>query len=177
MKKQGEIELAEVTKRFGEVVAIDGITLKIPAGTYCCLLGPSGCGKTTILRMDCRHETPPRGYPHDGKSVLACPPVRAGTGYDVPELRAVPHLNCVEMLPLALRCAGFLRTTRRRKAREMLRRVHMDQFAERMPASASGGQQQRIALARSLVTDHMSFLLDEPLSASMSSFRVQMRAT
>ena len=76
MEKRGEIELINVTKRFGEVVAIDDVTLKIPAGTYCCLLGPSGCGKTTILRMIAGHETPTQGDVRiDGESVVGLPPV------------------------------------------------------------------------------------------------------
>ena len=79
MAKNGEIELIGVTKRFDEVVAINDITLKIPAGTYCCLIGPSGCGKTTILRMIAGHDSPTQGDVRiDGKSVVGLPPVKRG---------------------------------------------------------------------------------------------------
>ena len=80
MRKPGEVELVECTKHFGETAAVDRINLKIPAGTYCCLLGPSGCGKTTILRMIAGHETPTSGEVRiDGENVVGLPPVRRGT--------------------------------------------------------------------------------------------------
>ena len=75
MRKPGEVELVECTKHFGETAAVDRITLKIPAGTYCCLLGPSGCGKTTILRMIAGHETPTSGEVRiDGENVVGLSP-------------------------------------------------------------------------------------------------------
>jgi putative spermidine/putrescine transport system ATP-binding protein len=174
--KNGEIELIGVTKRFDEVVAIDDITLKIPAGTYCCLLGPSGCGKTTILRMIAGHETPTVGDVRiDGRSVVGLPPVKRGTAMMFQSYALFPHLSCVDNVAFSLKMRGMPKDERREKAREMLRRVHMEQFAERMPAELSGGQQQRIALARSLVTDPHVLLLDEPLSALDEFLRVQMR--
>ncbi|MCH7813814.1 MAG: ATP-binding cassette domain-containing protein, partial [Planctomycetes bacterium] len=80
MAPKGEIDLVNLSKRFGEVTAIDNVSLKVPAGTYCCLLGPSGCGKTTILRMIAGHETPTEGsILIDGESVSGIPPARRGT--------------------------------------------------------------------------------------------------
>jgi putative spermidine/putrescine transport system ATP-binding protein len=176
MAQKGEIELINVTKRFGEVVAIDNITLKIPAGTYCCLLGPSGCGKTTILRMIAGHETPTKGDVRiDGKSVVGLPPVRRGTAMMFQSYALFPHLSCVDNVAFNLKMRGVSKDERRQKAREMLARVHMEQFADRMPAELSGGQQQRIALARSLITDPHVLLLDEPLSALDEFLRLQMR--
>jgi putative spermidine/putrescine transport system ATP-binding protein len=176
MAKNGEIELAGVTKRFDEVVAINNITLTIPAGTYCCLLGPSGCGKTTILRMIAGHETPTEGdVLIDGKSVVGLPPVKRGTAMMFQSYALFPHLSCVDNVGFSLKMRGMPKEERRAKAHEMLQRVHMDQFAERMPAELSGGQQQRIALARSLVTDPHVLLLDEPLSALDEFLRIQMR--
>ena len=176
MAKNGEIELIGVTKRFDEVVAINDITLKIPAGTYCCLIGPSGCGKTTILRMIAGHESPTQGDVRiDGKSVVGLPPVKRGTAMMFQSYALFPHLSCVDNVAFSLKMRGMPKDERRRKAYEMLTRVHMDKFGDRMPAELSGGQQQRIALARSLVTDPHVLLLDEPLSALDEFLRVQMR--
>ncbi len=177
MAKNGEIELIGVTKRFEKVVAINDITLNIPAGTYCCLLGPSGCGKTTILRMIAGHESPTQGDVRiDGRSVVGLPPVKRGTAMMFQSYALFPHLTCVDNVAFSLTMRGMPKDERRKKAREMLERVHMDQLADRMPAELSGGQQQRIALARSLVTDPRVLLLDEPLSALDEFLRVQMRA-
>jgi putative spermidine/putrescine transport system ATP-binding protein len=176
MAQMGEIELVNVTKRFGDVAAIDDVTLKIPAGTYCCLLGPSGCGKTTILRMIAGHETPTQGDVRiDGQSVVGLPPVRRGTAMMFQSYALFPHLSCVDNVAFNLKMRGIPKAERRQKAREMLARVHMEQFADRMPAELSGGQQQRIALARSLITDPHVLLLDEPLSALDEFLRLQMR--
>ena len=176
MTKMGEIDLVNVTKRFGEVVAIDDISLKIPAGTYCCLLGPSGCGKTTILRMIAGHETPTDGDVRiDGASVVGLPPVKRGTAMMFQSYALFPHLTCLDNVGFNLKMRGIGKAERRRKAHAMLARVHMDQFADRVPAELSGGQQQRIALARSLITDPHVLLLDEPLSALDEFLRLQMR--
>jgi len=178
MAKTGEIELIGVTKRFEKVVAINDITLKVPAGTYCCLLGPSGCGKTTILRMIAGHDSPTQGDVRiDGRSVVGLPPVKRGTAMMFQSYALFPHLSCVDNVAFSLTMRRMPKDERRKKAREMLKRVHMDQFADRMPAELSGGQQQRIALARSLVTDPRVLLLDEPLSALDEFLRVQMRAS
>jgi putative spermidine/putrescine transport system ATP-binding protein len=177
LAKNGEIELVGVTKRFDEVVAINDITLKIPAGTYCCLIGPSGCGKTTILRMIAGHDSPTQGDVRiDGRSVVGLPPVKRGTAMMFQSYALFPHLSCMDNVAFSLKMRGMPKDERRKKALEMLKRVHMDQFADRMPAELSGGQQQRIALARSLVTDPRVLLLDEPLSALDEFLRVQMRA-
>lgn len=176
MAKVGEIELINVTKRFGDVVAINDITLKIPAGTYCCLVGPSGCGKTTILRMIAGHETPTEGDIRiDGQTVVSLPPVKRGTAMMFQSYALFPHLTCVDNVAFNLKMRGIPKTERRQKARQMLARVHMDQYADRMPAELSGGQQQRIALSRSLITDPQILLLDEPLSALDEFLRLQMR--
>ena len=176
MAKVGEIELINVTKRFGDVVAINDITLKIPAGTYCCLVGPSGCGKTTILRMIAGHETPTEGDIRiDGQTVVSLPPVKRGTAMMFQSYALFPHLTCVDNVAFNLKMRGIPKTERRQKAHQMLARVHMDQYADRMPAELSGGQQQRIALSRSLITDPQILLLDEPLSALDEFLRLQMR--
>ena len=176
MAQQGEIDLVNLSKRFGDTLAVDRIDLKIPAGAYCCLLGPSGCGKTTILRMIAGHETPSEGDVRiDGAAVVGLPPARRGTAMMFQNYALFPHLTCLENVAFNLKVRGVAKAERRRAAREMLARVRMEAFAERVPGQLSGGQQQRIALARALITDPRVLLLDEPLSALDEFLRLQMR--
>ena len=176
MRRPGEIELVNCTKRFGETVAVNGISLRIPAGTYCCLLGPSGCGKTTILRMIAGHETPTSGeIKIDGVNVVGLPPVRRGTAMMFQDYALFPHLTCLDNVAFSLEMSGVGKAARRERAREMLARVQMAHFADRVPAQLSGGQKQRVALARALITNPRVLLLDEPLSALDEFLRLQMR--
>jgi putative spermidine/putrescine transport system ATP-binding protein len=173
---RGGIELVAVTKRFGETVAVKSIDLKIPAGSYCCLLGPSGCGKTTILRMIAGHESPTEGAVLiDGENVVGSPPVDRGTAMMFQSYALFPHLSCLDNVAFNLKVRGVPRAERRQRALDMLARVRMKPFADRLPAQLSGGQQQRIALARALITNPRVLLLDEPLSALDEFLRLQMR--
>jgi putative spermidine/putrescine transport system ATP-binding protein len=176
MGRPGEVELVDCTKHFGETAAIDRINLKIAAGTYCCLLGPSGCGKTTILRMIAGHETPTSGEVRiDGENVVGLPPVRRGTAMMFQDYALFPHLSCLDNVAFSLKMSGAAKADRRERARRILARVQMVQFADRVPAQLSGGQKQRIALARALITNPRVLLLDEPLSALDEYLRLQMR--
>jgi len=176
MHQPGEVDLVNCTKHFGETLAVDGINLKIPAGTYCCLLGPSGCGKTTILRMIAGHETPTSGEVRiDGENVVGLPPGRRGTAMMFQDYALFPHLTCVDNVAFNLKASGVPKPKRREQAHEMLARVQMAAFADRVPAQLSGGQKQRIALARALITNPRVLLLDEPLSALDEFLRLQMR--
>jgi putative spermidine/putrescine transport system ATP-binding protein len=173
---RGSIELAGVTKRFGDTVAVRDIDLKIPAGAYCCLLGPSGCGKTTILRMIAGHESPTSGAVLiDGENVVGSPPVDRGTAMMFQSYALFPHLSCADNVAFNLKVRGVGKSERRSRALDMLDRVRMKSFADRLPAQLSGGQQQRIALARALITNPRVLLLDEPLSALDEFLRLQMR--
>ncbi|HKB82593.1 MAG TPA: ABC transporter ATP-binding protein [Burkholderiales bacterium] len=173
---RGSIELAGVTKRFGETTAVKNIDLKIPGGCYCCLLGPSGCGKTTILRMIAGHESPTEGAVLiDGENVVGKLPVERGTAMMFQSYALFPHLSCTDNVAFNLKTRGVDKAERRARARDMLDRVRMKSFADRLPAQLSGGQQQRIALARSLITNPRVLLLDEPLSALDEFLRLQMR--
>src|SRR5215469_4194043 len=177
MRQPGEVALVNCTKRFGETLAVDGINLKIPAGTYCCLLGPSGCGKTTILRMIAGHETPTSGEVKiDGENVVGLPPVRRRTAMMFQDYALFPHLSCLDNVAFSLKMSGVAKAERRERAREVLAKVQMAQFADRVPAQLSGGQKQRIALARALITNPRVLLLDEPLSALDEYLRLQMRS-
>ena len=174
--KRGEIELISLTKRFGDTVAVDGVSLTIPHGSYCCLLGPSGCGKTTILRMIAGHEAPSSGDVRiGGGSVVGQPPVRRGTAMMFQSYALFPHLTVLDNVAFSLKMRGMDRDARHKQAREMLRKVGLERFAERLPAQLSGGQQQRVALARSLITNPRVLLLDEPLSALDEYLRLRMR--
>ena len=176
MGRPGEVELVDCTKHFGETAAVDRINLKIAAGTYCCLLGPSGCGKTTILRMIAGHETPTSGEVRiDGENVVGLPPVRRGTAMMFQDYALFPHLSCLDNVAFSLKMSGAAKADRRERARRVLARVQMAQFADRVPAQLSGGQKQRIALARALITNPRVLLLDEPLSALDEYLRLQMR--
>ncbi len=174
--ERGSIQLAGVTKRFGETTAVRNIDLKIPGGCYCCLLGPSGCGKTTILRMIAGHESPTEGAVLiDGENVVGKLPVERGTAMMFQSYALFPHLSCTDNVAFNLKARGVGTAERRARARDMLDRVRMKSFADRLPAQLSGGQQQRIALARSLITNPRVLLLDEPLSALDEFLRLQMR--
>ena len=174
--ERGSIDLAGVTKRFGETTAVKNIDLKIPAGSYCCLLGPSGCGKTTILRMIAGRDSPTEGAVLiDGENVVGEPPVKRGTAMMFQSYALFPHLSCMDNVAFNLKVRGIGKAERRARALEMLDRVRMKSFADRLPAQLSGGQQQRIALSRALITNPRVLLLDEPLSALDEFLRLQMR--
>ncbi|MBI3513229.1 MAG: ABC transporter ATP-binding protein [Proteobacteria bacterium] len=172
----GTVELVAVAKRFGDAVAVDGISLKIPGGAYCCLLGPSGCGKTTTLRMIAGHERPSDGDIRIGAEVVTdLPPGRRKTAMMFQSYALFPHLSAQDNVAFSLKLRGVKKAARRATAREQLKRVHMEDYAERLPAQLSGGQQQRVALARALITNPSVLLLDEPLSALDPYLRVRVR--
>ena len=171
------VELIGVTKRYGgNVVAVDHIDLKIPDGSYCCLLGPSGCGKTSTLRMIAGHESVSEGDVLLGnEAVKDLPPAKRGTAMMFQSYALFPHLSVVDNVAFSLHMRGVAKDERRKQAMAVLERVHMERFAERLPAQLSGGQQQRVALARALITNPKVLLLDEPLSALDPFLRVKMR--
>jgi putative spermidine/putrescine transport system ATP-binding protein len=172
-----DIELAHVTKRFANLVAVDDIDLTIPGGTYCCLLGPSGCGKTTILRMIAGHEEPSAGTIRiGGENVVGLAPVRRGTAMMFQSYALFPHMTVLDNVAYNLRMRGVGKAERRQRARQVLDKVQLGPLAERMPAQLSGGQQQRVALARAIITNPRVLLLDEPLSALDEYLRLQMRS-
>jgi putative spermidine/putrescine transport system ATP-binding protein len=178
LRRRGAIEFAAVTKRFGAAAAaVDALDLRIPAGSYCCLLGPSGCGKTTTLRMLAGHEEPTEGdVILDGANVTGLPPARRGTAMMFQSYALFPHLSALDNAAFGLRMRGVSKAERHARAREVLELVDMGAFANRLPAQLSGGQQQRVALARALVTNPSALLLDEPLSALDPFLRGRVRA-
>jgi putative spermidine/putrescine transport system ATP-binding protein len=172
----GEVAVVGVTKRFGETTAVKDLSLTIPHGSYCCLLGPSGCGKTTILRMIAGHENPTTGDIRiGGESVVGLPQVRRGTAMMFQSYALFPHRSVLDNVAFALKMRGAGLAERHAKARELLTKVQLENFADRLPAQLSGGQQQRVALARALITNPRVLLLDEPLSALDEYLRLRMR--
>ncbi len=171
------LELVALTKTYGQTVAVDAIDLRIPAGTYSCLLGPSGCGKSSTLRMIAGHERASSGDIVLGnQNVTDLQPALRGTAMMFQSYALFPHLSVRDNVAFSLRMKGVPKADRYRRAEEMLALVDMDGFAARLPAQLSGGQQQRVALARALVTDPAILLLDEPLSALDPFLRIRMRA-
>jgi len=170
------VELIGLVKAYGRTVAVDHISLKIPPGSYCCLLGPSGCGKTSTLRMIAGHEDISDGDLIIGsRQVNDVPPARRGTAMMFQNYALFPHLDCTDNVAFSLKMKGVARPERRAKAQELLTLVQMDRYADRLPAQLSGGQQQRVALARALITNPSVLLLDEPLSALDPFLRDRMR--
>jgi len=176
MDPRFDVELVSVTKRYGQTVAVDDISLRIPRGTYCCLLGPSGCGKTTTLRMIAGHEAISDGdILIHGENVSDLTPIKRGTAMMFQSYALFPHMNCLDNVAFSLKMRGVAKKERHAKAREFLDLVHMGNYAERLPAQLSGGQQQRIALARALINKPHVLLLDEPLSALDPFLRTKVR--
>ncbi|TPP06734.1 ABC transporter ATP-binding protein [Rhizobium glycinendophyticum] len=177
MTKAAEIELAAVSKVYGTATAVHAISLKVPAGTYCCLLGPSGCGKTSTLRMIAGHESVSSGDVIFGNAnVTDLPPASRGTAMMFQSYALFPHLDLVDNVAFSLKMKGVDKETRRREALEMLKLMQLEPYASRRPAQLSGGQQQRVALARALITKPEALLLDEPLSALDPFLKIRMRA-
>jgi putative spermidine/putrescine transport system ATP-binding protein len=176
MATPAALELVAVTKRYDTTLAVDNVNLKIPAGTYCCLLGPSGCGKTSTLRMVAGHEAVSEGDIILGpQNVTDLEPAKRGTAMMFQSYALFPHLTVLDNVAFALKMRGIDRATRHKRAGELLELVAMSQYAARLPAQLSGGQQQRVALARALITEPQILLLDEPLSALDPFLRVRMR--
>ncbi|MGF1619482.1 MAG: ABC transporter ATP-binding protein [Rhodomicrobiaceae bacterium] len=175
MKASG-LELAALTKRYGDTIAVNRIHLKVPASDYCCLLGPSGCGKSSTLRMIAGHEVVSEGDILLGNAnVTDLPPAQRGTAMMFQSYALFPHLSVLDNVAFSLKMRGMGKIERRAKAADLLALVDMSSFAERLPAQLSGGQQQRVALARALITEPQILLLDEPLSALDPFLRVRMR--
>ncbi len=177
MTARAALELVQLTKTFGNVTAVNAIDLKIPAGSYCCLLGPSGCGKTSTLRMIAGHESVTSGDIIVGaKNVTDLAPAARSTAMMFQSYALFPHLSVIDNVAFALKMRGVAKAERHAEAKKLLELVDMQAYAARVPAQLSGGQQQRVALARALITSPQILLLDEPLSALDPFLRLRMRA-
>src|SRR3954471_20381565 len=170
----GDLRMERVTKRFGDFVAVDDLSLTVPEGSFFALLGPSGCGKTTTLRMVAGLEDPTNGTVHIGtQDISALRPYKRPVNTVFQSYALSPHLTISENVAFGLRRRGV--PDHAAKTREMLELVQLEQYAGRKPAQLSGGQQQRVALARALVNHPRVLLLDEPLGALDLKLRKEMQ--
>jgi spermidine/putrescine ABC transporter ATP-binding subunit len=161
-----QLSLIALTKRFGDVRAVDELSLDIKSGEFVTLLGPSGSGKTTTLNMVAGFVTPTTGEVFlNGIPVTNQPPYRRGLGVVFQNYALFPHLSVFENVAFPLRVRRRPKPEIRRRVEDALNLVGLDIFADRMPRQLSGGQQQRVALARALVFDPPALLMDEPLGA------------
>jgi iron(III) transport system ATP-binding protein len=172
--RSAPVELRAVTKRYGEVVAVDTVSFAIEAGHLVTLLGPSGCGKTTTLRMIAGLEIPSGGeILIGGEDVTRLPPNARDVSMVFQSYALFPHMTVMENVSYGL--AGLPKAEQRDKAREGLRLVGLEGYEERLPSELSGGQQQRVACARALVLEPRVLLFDEPLSNLDAKLRRRMR--
>ena len=160
------VRIERITKKFGDFVAVNDVSLKIYKGEIFCLLGGSGCGKTTLLRVLAGFETPSSGAVFiDGQDMTGIPPYERPVNMMFQSYALFPHMTVEKNVAFGLEQEGIARDEIRRRVGEMLEIVKMTQFTRRKPHQLSGGQRQRVALARSLIKRPKLLLLDEPLGA------------
>jgi spermidine/putrescine ABC transporter ATP-binding subunit len=170
------LELVDVSKTFGPVVAVDGVSLTVRSGEFLTLLGPSGSGKTTTLMMIAGFESATAGeILLGGRRLTHVPAYRRNLGMVFQHYALFPHMTVYENLAFPLRTRGVTRSETDRRVAEALTRVRLPGYGARFPAQLSGGQQQRVALARALVYGPPVLLMDEPLGALDKKLREQMQ--
>jgi iron(III) transport system ATP-binding protein len=175
-----ELEFRALSRRFGDVVAVDGIDLTVGHGLLCCLLGPSGCGKTTTLRLVAGFLAPDGGEIRVGGKVLSGPghalaPERRRMSMIFQSYALWPHMTVFDNVAYSLRLRRAERDAIQAKVGAFLKVIKLDELADRYPGELSGGQQQRVALARALIVEPEILLLDEPLSNLDANLREEMR--
>ncbi|MEM7529634.1 MAG: ABC transporter ATP-binding protein [Pseudomonadota bacterium] len=160
------LRVVDVVKRFGDVTAIDHVSLDIHRGEFFALLGPSGCGKTTLLRMLAGFETPDAGQILlDGEDLSRVAPYERPVNMMFQSYALFPHMSVERNIEFGLEMEKMAKPERRRRVEEMLSLTRLERFARRKPDQLSGGQRQRVALARALAKKPKLLLLDEPLGA------------
>ncbi len=165
-----------MTRRFGAVRALDGVSLDIGAGEFFALLGPSGSGKTTCLRMIAGFDQPTSGrILLDGEDVTGVAPYDRNVNTVFQDYALFPHMSVADNVAYGLKVRHVRPAERRRRAEDMLALVRLDAYASRSPAQLSGGQKQRVALARALINQPKVLLLDEPLGALDLKLREEMQ--
>ena len=171
-----DVRLENVVKRFDESVAVDGISVDIPRGSFFALLGPSGCGKTTTLRMIGGFEEPTEGRIFLGdQDVVGLPPYKRDVNTVFQSYALFPHMTIEDNVAFGLERKGVPKGQLTGRVSEMLELVGLSGFAKRKPRQLSGGQQQRVALGRALVNHPRVLLLDEPLGALDLKLRKNMQ--
>ncbi|GAA4735045.1 sulfate/molybdate ABC transporter ATP-binding protein [Phytohabitans rumicis] len=170
------IEITNVGKRFGDFVALDNISVNIPAGQLTALLGPSGGGKSTLLRIIAGLERTDTGKVQiEGIDATDLPPQKRNVGFVFQHYAAFKHLSVRRNVAFGLEIRKRPKAEIRRRVDELLALVHLEQFADRLPSQLSGGQRQRMALARALAVEPTVLLLDEPFGALDAKVRKELR--
>ncbi|MEV4076221.1 ABC transporter ATP-binding protein [Nonomuraea fuscirosea] len=170
------LKIDGVSRTFGDVTALDGVSLEIGQGEFFALLGPSGCGKTTLLRIIAGFETPDAGtVTLDGDDLLSLQPNRRPISLMFQSYALFPHMTVAKNVAYGLERERLPRQEVRQRVGEVLETVGLSAHASRKPAQLSGGQRQRVALARSIVKRPRLLLLDEPLSALDKKVRADMQ--
>ena len=171
------VQIDGVTKRYGDVTAVDGVSLEVAAGAFVSLLGPSGCGKTTLLRLVGGFETPDSGTVRiGGADVTRRPPQKRPTAMVFQSYALFPTMTVGENVAYGLRTRGVAKDEAHARAETALGRVDLGGLAGRSVAALSGGQQQRVALARAIAVEPDVLLFDEPLSNLDVALREATRA-
>jgi sulfate transport system ATP-binding protein len=171
------IAIRRVTKRFGEFVAVDNVSLAIASGSLTALLGPSGSGKSTLLRIVAGLEHPDEGdVSIHGEDATGLPPQQRGVGFVFQHYAAFKHMSVRDNVAFALKIRKRPRDEIRDRVGELLRLVQLEGLANRYPSQLSGGQRQRMALARALAAEPRVLLLDEPFGALDARVRKELRA-
>jgi putative spermidine/putrescine transport system ATP-binding protein len=170
------LALDHVRKSFGKFLALEDVSLAVPAGTFVSLLGPSGCGKTTLLRLIAGSIAPDSGrVVVDGADVTGVPTWRRNMGMVFQSFALFPHMTVAENVAFPLEVRREPAGLRERRVAEALGMVHLDRHAASYPRQLSGGQQQRVGLARAIVYRPRILLLDEPLSNLDAGLREELR--
>ena len=171
-----DVELRGVTKSFGSIIAVDGVSLEIRRGEFFSLLGPSGCGKTTIMRMIAGFETPTSGeLLIGGEDVHDRAPFRRPTNLVFQHLALFPHMSVFKNIAFGLEMKGRSKREIEARVEAMLVLIQLEGYGGRRINQLSGGQKQRVAIARALVNEPTVLLLDEPLGALDLKLREQMQ--
>ena len=171
-----QIELVNVTKTFGSVVAVDNVSMLIESGRLVSLLGPSGCGKTTILNLISGIFPVTSGrILFDGEDVTGLSPEKRGIGLVFQNYALYPHMTVMDNISFPLLVKKMPKNERLETARQYAEMVHVKELLDRKPGQLSGGQQQRVAIARALSKKPGILLLDEPLSNLDAQLRIEMR--
>ena len=171
-----EIVLEQVTKRYGRVTAVEGVSFRAERGRFVVLLGPSGCGKSTLLRLIAGLEEVSAGKIHiEGREVTALGPTERRLSMVFQSYALFPHLSVAENIVFGLKVRGLPAAERRERLARVAELVGLTERLEHKPQQLSGGQRQRVALARAIVSENPICLMDEPLSNLDAQLRQEMR--